>query len=32
MVGTLKGLVPTVEGAIDRHYYNCYGDGSTVKI
>lgn len=32
MVGTLRNLVPTVEGAIDRHYYNCYGDGNTVKI
>lgn len=28
MITTLKGLVPAVEGAIDRHYYNCYGNGA----
>ncbi len=28
MISTLKGLVPSVEGAIDRHYYSCYGNGA----
>ena len=28
MIKKLKELVPTTENEIDRHYYNCYGDGS----
>lgn len=28
MITTLKRLIPTVQGEIDRHYYYCYGDGS----
>ena len=32
MVISLKELVPSVESAIDRHYYSCYGGGSSVKV
>ena len=28
MIKKLQELVPTTEAEIDRHYYNCYGDGS----
>ena len=28
MIATLKRLIPTVQGEIDRHYYYCYGEGA----
>ena len=28
MIEVLKKLIPTTEAEIDRHYYNCYGDGA----
>lgn len=29
---SLRNLIPNVESAIDRNYYNCYGEGENVKI
>ena len=28
MIEKLKNLIPTTQNEIDRHYYECYGDGS----
>lgn len=28
MINSLKGVLPSVSSAIDKHYYNCYGAGN----
>lgn len=28
MIASLKRMIPTVQGEIDRHYYYCYGAGA----
>lgn len=32
MITSLKDVLPSVTSAIDKHYYNCYGAGSAVKV
>lgn len=32
MISNLKDILPSVTAAVDKHYYTCFGAGSSIKI